>query len=159
MQRYLRKIKVKCRNFVFYKFYFFIIICWNSIYFLSNHSMTSSQLIPESSKILANYFPFSQLHVIGFQRQCFSNTRMFLHLHQHLPIFSHWFDLQFVSSNLYLHSHEICFVNLFDSCIPVIMVKTLRFKISVLFGTYNLLDKSLIVLQLSSHLSNLIENG
>ena len=34
----------------------------------------------------------------------------------------------------------------------------LRFKISVLFGTYKLLDKSLIVLQLSAHLSNLIEN-
>ena len=39
--------------------------------------------------------------------------------------------------------------------ILVIMLKTFRFKSSVLFGTHNLLDKSLRVLQLPTHLSNL----
>ena len=29
-------------------------------------SITSSQIIGESSIILAKYFPFSQLHVLGF---------------------------------------------------------------------------------------------
>ena len=36
----------------------------------------------------------------------------------------------------------------FDSFILLIMLNTLRFKYSVLFGTYTLLDKSLRVLQL-----------
>ena len=39
------------------------------------------------------------------------------------------------------------------------MLKTLRFKASVLFGIPTLLDKSLIVLQLLMHPSNLIANG
>ena len=38
------------------------------------------------------------------------------------------------------------------------MLKMLRFRSSVLFGTHALLDKSLIVLQLPAHLSNLTEN-
>ena len=35
------------------------------------------------------------------------------------------------------------------------MLSMLRIKFSVLFGTYTLLDKSLRVLQLPTHLSNL----
>ena len=35
---------------------------------------------------------------------------------------------------------------------------SIRFKSSVLFGTHSLLDKSLIALQLPTHLSNLTEN-
>ena len=35
------------------------------------------------------------------------------------------------------------------------MLNTLRFKSSVSLGSYTLLDKSLRVLQLSTHLSNL----
>ena len=53
------------------------------------------------------------------------------------------FNLNFVPSNLHLHSDDIPFVNLFDSFIPVIMWDTLRSKSSVLFGTHNLLDKSI----------------
>ena len=60
---------------------------------------------------------------------------------------------------IHLHSHDICFVNVFDSFIPVIMLKTLRFKSSILFGRHTLLDKSLRVLQLPTHLSNLTVNG
>ena len=47
----------------------------------------------------------------------------------------------------------------FDSYIPVIMLNMLRFKCFVLFGTHALLDKSLRVLQLATHLSNLTANG
>ena len=39
------------------------------------------------------------------------------------------------------------------------MLNTLRFKFSVLFATYALLDKSLTVLQLLTHLSKLTANG
>ena len=39
------------------------------------------------------------------------------------------------------------------------MMNTLRFKSSVLFGTHTLLDKSLRVLKLPTHLSNLTANG
>ena len=45
-------------------------------------------------------------------------------------------------------------INLFDSFIPVIMLNTLRFKSSVLFEMHALLDKSLTVLQLPTHLSD-----
>ena len=45
------------------------------------------------------------------------------------------------------------------SFIPVIMLNTLRFKSSVLFGTHILLDKSLRVLQLPTNLSYFIANG
>ena len=49
----------------------------------------------------------------------------------------------------------MCFVNVFDLFIPVIMLNTLRFKTSVLFGTHTLVDISLRALQLPTHLSNL----
>ena len=52
----------------------------------------------------------------------------------------------------------MCFVNVFNSVIPVIMLNSLRFKSSVLLGTHTLLDKSLRVLQLPKHLSNLNAN-
>ena len=65
----------------------------------------------------------------------------------------------FFPSNLHLPLHDTCFVNIFDLFIPVIMLKTLRFKSSVLFGIHTLLDKSFRVLQLPTHLSNLTANG
>ena len=67
--------------------------------------------------------------------------------------------IKFFPSNLHLHLHNISFVNVFDTFIPVIMLKTLRFKSSVLFGTHTLLDKSFTVLQLPTHLSNLTGKG
>ena len=39
------------------------------------------------------------------------------------------------------------------------MLKTLRFKSSVLFGTHNSLDRSLRVSQLLTYLSKLTANG
>ena len=53
----------------------------------------------------------------------------------------------------------MCFVNVFDSLIPVIMLNMLRFISSVLFGTHTLLDKSLRELQLPTNLPNLTVNG
>ena len=109
--------------------------------------------------ILTKYFPYSQEHVLGFQIYYFSHVWCFWHSHRHLSLFSYWFELYFLSSNLYLHLHDIRFVNVFDSFIPVIMLNTLIFKSSVFFGTHTLLDKSLRVLKLPTHLSNLTVNG
>ena len=53
----------------------------------------------------------------------------------------------------------MCCVNVFDPFIPVIRLKTLRIKYFLLYGTHVLLDMSLIVLQLTTHLSNLTANG
>ena len=50
------------------------------------------------------------------------------------------------------------FVNVFDSFIPIIILDTLRFKSTALFGTHILFDKSLRVLQLPTLLSNLTTN-
>ena len=47
---------------------------------------------------------------------------------------------------------------MFYSFIPLIMLNTLRFNSSFLFGTHTFLDDSLRVLQLPTHLSNLIAN-
>ena len=80
-----------------------------------------------------------------------------LHSHQHLSLFHHWFKLNFVTSDLHLHSHDIFFINVLDSFFPVMMLNTLRFKSSVLLGMHTLLDKSLIVLELPTHPSNLRE--
>ena len=88
----------------------------------------------------------------------FPHIRRFLQSHQHLLLFHFWFRLHFLLSNLHLQSHDICFVNVFDSFIYVIMLNTLRFKSSVLFGTHTLLGKSLIVLQLPAPLSTLTAN-
>ena len=53
--------------------------------------------------------------------------------------------------------YMFCYVS--DSFIPAIMLKALRFRSSVLFGTHTLLDKSLRALQLSTHLSKLTASG
>ena len=55
--------------------------------------------------------------------------------------------------------HDISFVKIYDSFIPVIMFNTLRFKSSVFLGTNILLDKPLRVLQLPTLQSNLSTNG
>ena len=47
--------------------------------------------------------------------------------------------------------NDICFVNVFNPFIPVIMLNTLRL--------HTLLDKSFRELQLPTHLSNLTGNG
>ena len=63
-------------------------------------------------------------------------------------------ELHFLPSNLRSHFHDTCFANLFYSFIPVIMLKTLKFKSSFLFETHTLSDRSLRVLPFPIHLSN-----
>ena len=56
-----------------------------------------------------------------------------------IAFLSSLFDLAFMSmsaSNLQLHLHDIFIVNVFVSFIPVILLNTLRFKSSVLFGKH-----------------------
>ena len=48
---------------------------------------------------------------------------------------------------------------MFYSFIAAIMLNTVRFNSTVLFGTHTFLDQSLRVLQLPTDLSNLIANG
>ena len=67
---------------------------------------------------IAKYLPFSQLHVAEFQIKSFSYILCFLRSHQLLSLFHFGFQLYFLPSNLYFHSHDISFVNVFDSFIP-----------------------------------------
>ena len=70
------------------------------------------------------------------------------------------FELHFLPPNLRLYSHDICFVDVLDLFIPVIILKTFKCESSVLFGqTQTLLDRSERVLQLPTHLSKLTANG
>ena len=59
-----------------------------------------------------------------------------LHSHQHLSFFYILFDLYFLPSALHLYLHDIYFVNVIDSFIPVIMLKILRYKSPILFQTH-----------------------
>ena len=61
---------------------------------------------------------------------------------------------------IYIYIRMIYVVfNIFNSFIPVIVLKTLIFRSSILFGTHILSDRSLRVLQLPMHLSKLTANG
>ena len=108
--------------------------------FFSYDVIISWQIIVKSPIILAKCFPFSQIHLLGFQTYSFLHTWIFLHSHQHLFLFHNWFELHFLPSNLLLYSPEICFVNVYYPFIPVITLKTLEFKSSVLSGIHTLLD-------------------
>ena len=120
-------------------------------------SITSSHIIAESSIILAKYFPLSQLHVAGFQIYFFWIRTLFTLLSTFI-IISPLIWITFFSHQVYIYI-DICFVNVFDWFISVIVLNALRFKSYVLFGTHNLLDKSYRVLKLPTHLSNLTANG
>ena len=65
---------------------------------------------------------------------------MIFTLNWYLSLFHFWFELHFLPSNLHLHPHDL---NLLEH----------------IFETHTLLDKSLRVLQLSTHLSNLAASG
>ena len=56
--------------------------------------------------------------------------------------------------------NKIKSINVSDSVlIPAIMLKTVEFKSSVLFGTFTLLARSLRVLQFPTHLCKLTADG
>ena len=110
----------------------------------------------ELSIILSRYLPFPQHHVAGFWIKTFWDTRCsfgFLHLYQYLSLFHFWFKLQFLPWKLHWYLHHICFINVYDSFILIITLKTWRFKFSILFRTHTLLDGSIGELQLLTHLS------
>ena len=133
-------MQVKYGNFLFCKFYnfvyFFLVkICWNLLKlvfaFLSYDFITSSHIIAESFIILAKYFPFSQLHIEGFQIWfCFTYI-MFFTLTSTFTVIPLLTRITFYAIKVTLHLHDTCFVNVFNSFIPVIMLSTHRFKSSV----------------------------
>ena len=127
-------------------FFFTEYIFWSTF-----ASTISSLVTSESSIILAKYLPFLQLHIAGSQIQSFLHIWCFLHLHLHLSLLHLWSELNIPPSNLHLHLNETSFINVFYSFIPVIILNTVIFKSSVLFRTYNLLDKLSRVLQLAIH--------
>ena len=53
-----------------------------------------------------------------------------------------WLELYFLPSNMHLQLYEICYINVFYSFIPVIILNIFRFKSFVLFGTYTLFHGS-----------------
>ena len=61
-------MQVKHKNVASYRLLFSLkfFTPYNLASLPASASITSSQIIGESSIILAKYFPFSQLHVLGF---------------------------------------------------------------------------------------------
>ena len=112
-------------------------------------------IVAASPIILSKYFPFSHLHAAGFQIKFLSKIHCFFsHFYTYIDIYYYLFELHFPPSNLPLHSHDICFVNVSNSFFLLIMRKTLPFKSSVLFGSHTLLR----VLQLPTHPSKITAN-
>ena len=124
--------------------FLFIKICWNSFCFfielfynfITNYNrwiINNTCQIIVISTITCSRIP----NIIFFTyMMLFTITLTFM---VSLPLT--W--ITFFPSNLHLHLHDICFVDVFDSFIPVIMLNILRFKYSVLFATHILLQKSL----------------
>ena len=71
--------------------------------------------------------------------------------HQPLSLFHSWFELNFLPSKFHLHSHDACFLNVFDSFISAITLKTCKFKSFFACLEYKLLDMLLRVLRLLTH--------
>ena len=83
---------------------------------------------------------------------------MYYVFYTHVNIYQYsTFDLNYIFYHQMYISNRMIYA--FFSFIPPIMLNMLRFKSSVLFGTHILLDKSLRVLQLPTHLSKLTVNG
>ena len=109
--------------------FLFIKICWNYFFYKFITSISTSTCTRIPNIIFFTYMFFTHI-----------NSYCYFTL-----------DLNFIFlSNLHLHLH-ICFVNVFDSFIPVIMLSTFRFKSSVLFGTYILFGTYFILFYFISH--------
>ena len=170
MQLQLIKKHVKCRNIlsthnsqIQHKLYW-LIIFFRIVFASLSYDLTSastsmiwSPVIIESSIILVKYFLFLQLHIARFQIWSFYTYNVFT-LTLTFTIIPLLIWITFFWSNLHLHLHDVCLVNIFDSFIAVIMLRTLRFNSSVLFETHTLSDNSLRVLQLPTHLFSLTVN-
>ena len=132
--------------------YFSLIrICWNSFCFFViwlSFVVQISLRVRVYNSITLNHWTIQNICSIFtiFLTTC---TRI---PHRDLSLFHFWFDLHFPTSNLDLHSHYKCFVNIFDSFAFVIILSILRFKCCILFGTHNLSDRSLRVLKNFQHI-------
>ena len=125
----------------------FFLLKFAGMVFISSleDSITSSQVITEASIILGNIFHFYNLFqasiILGnifyfynlFQIYYGFHTRTNIYLNSIIYV-NHIFFCY-----IYIYLHIICSVSFFDSLIPVIMLKTLKFKSSVLFGGHTLL--------------------
>ena len=150
----------------FTSYIFFIKILWNGFCFVSCVFLTSSHAITELFIILAKYFSFSQIYLLGFQTYSFLHTWNF---YTYFNIYCYstiiwitFFSIKFTFTSAwyilcYLSYPILC--HIFDSFISVIMLNTFWFKFSVLFGVHTVLHKSLGALQFQTHLSNLIQKG
>ena len=120
---------------------------------LSAVFIISSNIITESPIKLYKYLPFLQLHVAGFQIRFFLHMQCFFFILalQDLLLFQFYFVLHLLLG-LHFYLLEISFVNLSDSFIPVITLKTFKFKSSVLFGKRTLLVRCLKSIT-ASHIS------
>ena len=110
--------------------FLFIRICWNSFnFFVVWLYNFSSHVIAESYIILGKYFSI-------FTTKCrrIPNIIFFL---IHDAFYTHISICRYST----IYSHDISFVKIFDSFLPVIMLSTRRFKSSVLLGIHTLLQK------------------
>ena len=144
---------------MFHRIPFFIKICISGV---SNFNLRDHW----SSTILASYLSFWQLKVSGFQLYFFCTHDVFFYIYTSKNIYGYkhfsvvyWYILiwitLFLSWNSHLHLHHMCFVNVFDWFILLIILKTPRFKSYILFGMHTRWDRSLGVLQLPTYLPKL----
>ena len=89
------------------------------------------------------------------------NIIFFLHIifYWILTLTSAQFFIPLLTRITFLQSHGIYFINVFDSFIFVIIIKTFKFLFSVLFGARILLHKLSAKLQLTLHQSKLTIYG
>ena len=147
----------KICNFLFYRFILqiFIIflfkICWHS--FDCNCFCCFCNFITYNYWIINNTFCISSIFATTFRMipSIIFFAHMFCRNFTPTPtviIISLFIWLDFLPSNFHFHLHDTFLVNIFDSFIHVIILKTFTFKSFVLFGKHIQLDRSLRVLQL-----------
>ena len=114
MKWWLIKMQIKHAKLVFYKFYFFIKVNFFYVYnFIINNFIHSTCKMFSIFTITCSRIP----NIIFFTyMMLFTLTSTFIVI----PPFI-W--LSFWLSNLHLHPHDICFVNAFDSFIPIDLFK------------------------------------
>ena len=131
-------IKICCNCFCFF-------VVWNSfvVRLCFCVRIYNYNFITNNCWIIYEIFSIFTATCSRIPNMIFFMYMIFLQSYQHLSLFHHWSELHFLPSNLHLHLHDRCFVNVFDLFIPVIMLNTLRFKFYVLFGIHPLLYKLL----------------
>ena len=129
-------MQVKYGNFFFLGYFLFIKVCWNCFCFFYNF-ITRNHWIIHNIYLILSIFATTWSSIPNI---IFSYIRYFLHSHQHFLLFLHWSELNFFSSSLHLHSHDISFIKIFCFIFLFHLLETYIFKSSVLFGTDTLLD-------------------